>query len=97
MTAGKLNATCGFIELQSVTLCRGPYSAALAHQWHAWDAAHGSENPPVDEWAPQQLFALFMTADGGVDLEHFVLASFAEARSALLQVCMCSHVAWDAV
>ena len=89
MAAGQQNATSGFIELQSVTLCSGPYSPALARQWHAWDAAHGSENSPVDAWAPDQLFAMFITADGGVDLEHFVLGSFEEARSALLQVRTC--------
>ena len=40
----------------------------------------------MDNWPPQQLFALFTTADGGVDLEHFAMAGFDEARSILLQV-----------
>lgn len=54
-------------------------------EWHRWDASHESENDPVDAFPDDQLYVVFVFADGGVDLEHFELRSFQEAQSVLLQ------------
>ena len=67
-------------------VCRGRYAEALRGEWHAWDTSHGSENEPVDCFEDEQLFVVFVVADGGSDLEHFAVRSFEEARSILLQV-----------
>ena len=84
--AGEQNATTGFIHLESSLVCREPYARRLVREWHAWDEAHGSENQPVDDYDDAgQLFALLITAEGGRDLEHFVVREHTEARSILFQ------------
>ena len=80
------NATAGFVHTYGVGVCRGAYSGALAREWAAWDAAHGSENDPVDGFSPDQLYVVFVVANGGADLERFEVHSFEEARRSLLQV-----------
>ena len=77
--------TC-FVDMAGAGVCRGAYAPALLREWHAWDAARGSENEPVDCFGGDQLYVVFVVADGGADLEHFELRSFEEARSVLLQV-----------
>ena len=67
-------------------ICRGHYAPALLAEWHAWDEQHGSENEPVDAFPGDQLYVVFVVADGGLDLERFEPRSFAEAKSILLQV-----------
>lgn len=80
------NATAGFVRTYGVGVCRGAYSGALAAEWAAWDAKHGSENDPVDAFGPEQLHVVFVVANGGADLERFEVHGFDEARSILLQV-----------
>ena len=79
------NMTACFAETAGAGVCRGAYAPALLREWHAWDAAHGSENEAVDCFGADQLYVVFVVADGGADLEHFQLRSFEEARSVLLQ------------
>ena len=67
-------------------VCQGRYADALRLEWHAWDETHSSENEAVDCFTGEQLFVVFVVADGGTDLEHFSVRSFEEARSILLQV-----------
>ena len=67
-------------------ICRGKYAEALAAEWHRWDSENSSENDPVDNFAADQLYVVFVVADGGRDLEHAEIRNFAEARSLLLQV-----------
>jgi hypothetical protein len=46
-------------------------------------------NPNIDHIVPllqEQLYIVFITADGGQDLEKFELRDFEEAQSILLQV-----------
>lgn len=80
-----VNVTEGFVQTHGLGICRGGYAPALLKEWHRWDASHGSENDPVDAFPDDQLFVVFVFADGGVDLEHFELRSFQEAQSILLQ------------
>ena len=47
---------------------------------------NGSENDPVDLFGDDQLFVVFVVANGGADLEHFEVHSYEEARSIILQV-----------
>ena len=77
--------TACFAETAGAGVCRGAYAPALLREWHTWDAAHGSENEPVDCFGAGQLYVVFVVADGGADLERFQLRSFEEARSVLLQ------------
>lgn len=80
------NATSGFVETFGVGLCRGQYADALAAEWHRWNQENTSENDPVSNFGKDQLYVVFVVADGGRDLEHIDLRNFAEARSLLLQV-----------
>ena len=79
------HVTEGFVETHGLGICQGHYAAALVKEWHRWDAAHESENDPVDVFPADQLYVVFVFADGGVDLEHFELRSYQEAHSILLQ------------
>lgn len=52
---------------------------------HSLYRRHGSENDDVAAFGPDQLYVVFVVADGGTDLERFDVRSAAEARSILLQ------------
>ena len=80
------NSTQGFVQTYGVGVCRGRYAPALIREWRAWDKRNGSENDPVDVFGPEQLFVVFVVANGGADLEHFEVHSYEEARSIILQV-----------
>ena len=80
------NCTQGFVQTYGVGVCRGRYAPALVREWRAWDKRNGSENDPVDVFGPEQLFVVFVVANGGADLEHFEVHSHEEARSIILQV-----------
>ena len=80
------NSTQGFVQTYGVGVCRGRYAPALVREWRAWDKRNGSENDPVDVFGPEQLFVVFVVANGGADLEHFEVHSYEEARSIVLQV-----------
>eukprot|EP00887_Chlorella_sp_A99_P001644 scaffold8.g1644.t1 len=90
------NVTAGFVETFGVGVCRGRYAAALRREWHRWDKQHGSENDAVDAFGRDQLFVVFVVADGGLDLEHIELRSFEEMRSVLMQVALTLAVAEEA-
>ena len=83
--AHNANVTEGFVQTHGLGICQGNYAPALLKEWHRWDASHESENDPVDAFPDDQLYVVFVFADGGVDLEHFELRSFQEAQSILLQ------------
>lgn len=80
------NQTSGFVQTHGVGICRGRYSPTLLEEWHAWDRLHVSENDPVDCFPEDQLFVVFVVANGGTDLEKFVPRSHNEAASILVQV-----------
>ena len=80
------NSTQGFVQTYGVGVCRGRYAPALVREWRAWDKRNGSENDPVDMFGPEQLFVVFVVANGGADLEHFEVHSYEEARSIIVQV-----------
>lgn len=79
------NVTEGFVQTHGLGICRGHYAPALVKEWHKWDASHESENDAVDRFPEDQLYVVFVFADGGVDLEHFELRGYQEAQSILLQ------------
>ncbi|KAK1293235.1 hypothetical protein QJS10_CPB17g00885 [Acorus calamus] len=84
---GRANCGCKiFIETKDIRLCQGTYDASLIRAWEDWDAKHGSENDHPKEFSEDQCYVVFVLADGGRDLESFVLLNFDEARSLLVQV-----------
>ncbi|KAK9822448.1 hypothetical protein WJX81_001130 [Elliptochloris bilobata] len=91
------DVTTGFMETHGAGVCRGAYAPALAREWTAWDKKHGSENDDVAAFGPEQLYVVFVVADGGTDLERFDVRSAAEARSILLQTALTLAVAEEAV
>ncbi|PNW87078.1 hypothetical protein CHLRE_02g108000v5 [Chlamydomonas reinhardtii] len=79
--------TSGFVRTHAVAVCRGPYSSDLVKAWEKWDAEHGSENEPVSELPPDQLYWCIAMEDSGTDLEKYdKLESWDQLRSVLLQV-----------
>ncbi|XP_057834926.2 uncharacterized protein LOC131045354 isoform X1 [Cryptomeria japonica] len=81
------NNTCmNFIETKAIRVCEGTYDAFLVNAWEDWDEKHTSENDHPMAFPEKQLYATFILADGGQDLESFVLLDFDEARSLLMQV-----------
>ncbi|RWR76366.1 serine/threonine-protein kinase haspin isoform X1 [Cinnamomum micranthum f. kanehirae] len=80
------NICTNFIETKDVRVCQGAYDASLIKAWEDWDAKNGSENDHPKEFPEKQCYVVFILADGGRDLESFVLSNFDEARSLLVQV-----------
>ena len=80
------NITEGFVQTHGLGICRGRYAKSLIKEWHRWHDLHESENDAVDGFPGDQLYVVFVFADGGADLERFELRSFEEAQSILLQV-----------
>ncbi|GBG88326.1 hypothetical protein CBR_g46893 [Chara braunii] len=85
-----------FIKTLGVRVCKGAYDPTLTTAWEDWDSEHGSENDHPMIFPDSQLYIVFVLADGGKDLEGFVLQSFAEAKSLLLQVTLCLAVGEEA-
>ena len=90
------NVTSGFIDTKRVAVCRGPYAPELLEQWRAYDTRETSENENPGEFPAEQLYAIFAFADGGTDLEHADVGTYAEAKSVLLQVTVALAVAEEA-
>ncbi|PKA65668.1 hypothetical protein AXF42_Ash013082 [Apostasia shenzhenica] len=79
------NATTSFIEVKDFRVCQGSYCASLIRAWEEWDAKNNSENDHPKAFVEEQCYIVFVLADGGRDLENFVLQDFNEARSVLVQ------------
>jgi serine/threonine-protein kinase haspin len=94
--ANAANVTSGFIDTKRVAVCRGPYAPELLEQWRAYDARETSENENPGAFPADQLYAVFAFADGGADLEHADVGTYAEAKSVLLQVTVALAVAEEA-
>ena len=90
------NATEGFIDTLSVSVCCGPYAPQLLEAWTEYDEKKKSENENPAGFDDDQLYVVFACADGGVDLEHVHLNSAAEARSTLMQITIALAVAEEA-
>ncbi|KAH7314373.1 hypothetical protein KP509_21G000300 [Ceratopteris richardii] len=83
---GQRNVCNNFIETKMVKVCQGLYGRTLINAWEEWNVKHESENDHPSVFPKNQLYMLFVLADGGKDLESFHIASFAVARSILTQV-----------
>ena len=79
--ANAANVTSGFIDTKRVAVCRGPYAPELLEQWRAYDARETSENENPGAFPADQLYAVFAFADGGADLEHADVGTYARPRA----------------
>ena len=93
---GDHNITPGFVQTHGVGVCRGTYAGALKEEWHRWNEIHKSENDPVDIFGDDQLYVVFVAANGGIDLEHFEPQSYEEIKSILMQVTLSLAIAEEA-
>lgn len=75
-----------FIETLRLRVCTGAYDDVMIRAWENWDKKHFSENDHPTEFSEKQCFVVFVQKHGGQDLESFVLQSFNEVRSLLVQV-----------
>ncbi|CAH1444086.1 unnamed protein product [Lactuca virosa] len=85
-----------FIHTLGLRVCTGAYDDEMIRAWVEWDKKHNSENDHPSEFSEKQRFVVFVQEHGGQDLESFVLLSFSEAQSLLLQVTVALAVAEDA-
>ena len=74
-----------FAKTHAVRVCRGQYDKSLLAEWCRWDQQNESENDCPDFFPEDQLYAVFIVADGGTDLEHYRFGSYDEALAVLLQ------------
>ena len=70
-TTGRQNRTDGFIHMRCAAVAVSRYAPALLNAWNAWDKIHKSENQTPKIFPTHQPYMVFITADGGSDLEHF--------------------------
>ncbi|XP_071725467.1 serine/threonine-protein kinase haspin homolog [Rutidosis leptorrhynchoides] len=82
-----------FIQTLSLRVCDGNYDDAMIRAWDEWDKENISQNDHPNEFAEKQRFVVFVQEHGGKDLESFVLLSFDEARSLLVQITVALAVA----
>lgn len=81
-----------FVTLRTAYIVRGAYPSALLQAWDRWDARRraktgtGAENARPHVLAPQQVYALLVMSDGGVDLESLRVKTWLHAASILAQV-----------
>eukprot|EP01135_Chromosphaera_perkinsii_P008567 Nk52_evm9s1401 gene=Nk52_evmTU9s1401 len=90
------NCTESFILVHKMILCHGPYPDCLIEEWDKFDECRGSENERPDFFSSEQLFIVFVFANGGKDLENFHLKSAEQATSILLQASLALSVAEEA-
>jgi serine/threonine-protein kinase haspin len=87
-------ATDCYIQVLQVTLVYGQMPTCLLAAWDEWNGADGrSENDRPDFFPVRQLFLVFEFADGGLDLERHIFASFQECQSVVAQVSLALAVA----
>ncbi|TKY91047.1 hypothetical protein EX895_001046 [Sporisorium graminicola] len=81
-----------FVTLRGAHIVRGAYPAALLQAWDRWDAkrraktGEGAENVRPDMLGRQQVYALLVMSDGGVDLESLRVKTWVQAASIFGQV-----------
>uniref|UniRef100_V5E8T2 non-specific serine/threonine protein kinase n=2 Tax=Kalmanozyma brasiliensis (strain GHG001) TaxID=1365824 RepID=V5E8T2_KALBG len=81
-----------FVSLRAVHVVRGAYPAPLLQAWDRWDAkrrvrtGEGAENIRPHVLGRQQVYALLVMTDGGMDLESLKLRSWSQAASIFRQV-----------
>ncbi|KAJ3412225.1 hypothetical protein HDV05_001085 [Chytridiales sp. JEL 0842] len=75
-----------FVQLISVSICKGPYPDDLLEAWDCWEAEKGTYNERPSEFPPDELYAVLVLRNGGSDLEHYKLRKWSAARSLLLQL-----------
>ena len=71
-------------------VCAGKYNWIQCSKLLISSSCAVSQNEDVGCFGADQLYVVFVVADGGSDLEHFDVRSFEEARSVLLQVRLCT-------
>eukprot|EP00050_Salpingoeca_kvevrii_P002478 m.194564 g.194564 ORF g.194564 m.194564 type:complete len:1277 (+) comp10619_c5_seq5:558-4388(+) len=97
LAMGEQNACCGFINVNSISVCRGKYPKRLLDVWDEWNVDDRSENERPDIFAKDQLFVVFAFSNGGQDLENFNVDAWEQARSIATQVCVSLAVAEEAI
>ena len=90
------NVTDTFVPLDRVAICKGPYDKLLLKAWESFDFRKVSENENPSVWPKDQLYVVFITRNGGIDLENFNLHDCKEAFSVLLQITVALAVAEEA-
>ena len=93
---GDKDRSDGFIKVNQMKLCQGSYAEPLLSEWDSWDEQHESENDRPDLFSEDQLFMVFIFANGGKDLERFDISSAKQSLSLLLQVISSLCVAQNA-
>lgn len=80
------NFANGFIQLHRLTICKGKYPEKLVKIWEEWNKEVNSENDHPEIFDEDQLYIVFESNFGGVDLEKLSLKTYKEAFSIINQI-----------
>lgn len=91
-------STPNFIRLVSLKIVKGLYPKGFIKAWDAYDKVKTSENTSPEIYGTkEQLYEVFVTENGGVALDEFVLKTEHELRSIILQLMISMEVAENAL
>lgn len=76
----------GFVKVKSMKVVQGKYPDALLEQWDLWNSEHESESERPDWYKETQRYCIVSLEHGGLDLEHFEIQSWDQARSIFLEI-----------
>lgn len=92
LVGSESSASESFVSLRAAHIVRGSYPSALIQAWDRWDdkrrakTGEGAENIRPDVLGRQQVYALLVMTDGGMDLESLKVKSWLQAASIFWQV-----------
>lgn len=66
---------------------KGRYPNPLLRCWKEYEHVHGTENADPATYDDDQVYCIVKLQNAGVDLEHFELHSWDEAKSIFWSVC----------
>ncbi|XP_066913645.1 serine/threonine-protein kinase haspin-like isoform X2 [Clytia hemisphaerica] len=82
------NCVEGFIELKSLSYCKGPFTRHLIDLWEEWeeDKKNDCQNNHPEVYSENQRYVVFENRFGGQDLEKCKITTMKEAMSILKQL-----------
>lgn len=75
-----MSGISGFVKTQGTTIVNGIYPADLLQVWDLWNVEHESESTRPDWHESDQRYCIITLENGGLDLEHYKVSSWAQAR-----------------
>jgi len=81
-----MSTVAGFVKIKGMRIVQGKYPAALLDAWDEWTNTHETESDRPDCYTSSQRYCVVMLENGGVDLEHYEVKSWIQARQLLRDI-----------